>query len=433
MRYAEATHEFILPVQLAAGRKHEVTANSEGFSRGKDEDWGGFRSTDRVAAKPFRWSFSTAKVPAKEGKAPRVTSVDPPADTEVAVLTPLEVTFDQPMDPLAYGFHVPDSPGIERQPELLGRPRYDPARHRFTLLTRLPPNWNGELRLEGFRSQDGVAAEPATVKYRTLRTVVSESLRRRIDEAGRSAELRQLVERVRKARRDLTSVSEEALWTIFSAEDRSPGWYHSYETHGSRFLMQGGQKFVGVVDDVMRIPFRVGSDGTTCWFRRRNELTSLPAKDVAEKHLLFCDPFNAAGPADAERVIREEKLEYLGETTVRGRRCYGVRSWAVALGGEWLSPVRDWFFDATTLLPVRVEMVGSGGQTIDYTHTRVNQPIPDEAFKPESGPDVKAVPAEPLAEGYTRRFLNVIDGSSGRMSVRWGMQGPKGTSSSGLN
>jgi hypothetical protein len=43
------------------------------------------------------------------------------------------------------------------------------------------------------------------------------------------------------------------------------------------------------------------------------------------------------------------------------------------------------------------------------------------------------VPPEPLAEGYTRRFLNVHDGSDGRMSVRWGMKGPKGTRSGGLN
>src|SRR5262249_15563743 len=227
-RYAEATREVILPVQLAPGRKHEVTANSEGFPPGKDDDWGGFRSTARVAAMRSRWSFTTPAPAAKDGKAPRATAVAPPADTEVAVLTPLEVTFDRPMDPLAYGLRVPDSPGIERQPELLGRPAYDPARHRFTLLTRLPPNWNGEVRLEGFRGQDGVEAEPVIVKYRTQRTVLSEAQRARVEEAGRSAELRQLIERVRKARRELTSVSEEAVWTIFSAEDRAPGWYHSY-------------------------------------------------------------------------------------------------------------------------------------------------------------------------------------------------------------
>jgi hypothetical protein len=100
-----------------------------------------------------------------------------------------------------------------------------------------------------------------------------------------------------------------------------------------------------------------------------------------------------------------------------------------------LSPIRDWFFDTETLLPVRVEDIGRAAVTtsLDYRHTAVNQPIPDNEFKPESGPDLKSVAAEPLKEGYTTRFLNVMDGSNGRMSVRWGMQGPKGTSSSGLN
>jgi beta-lactamase regulating signal transducer with metallopeptidase domain len=433
-RYAEGDREFVLPVQLSPGLTHEITLNGEDFSRGKDDDESGFRSTDRIAAQGFRWSFTTRKLPAKDGKPPRAVSVSPASDTEVSILTPLEVTFDQPMDPVRYGLGLAEPGLFERQPELVGNPVYDPARHRFTLWTRLPPNWNGELQLQGFCSSEGVEAAPVTLKYRTLRTLISEAQRARIEQAGRSAEFRQLVERVRKARRGLTSVSEEALWTIFSYQDQAPGWLHSFESYGSRFHMQGTGKFRGDVDAVMRIPFRIGSDGTTCWLRRRNDLISLPAKDVEEKHLRFCDPFDAAGTADADGVIREQKLEYLGETTVRGQRCHRVRSWAIgSVVSGWRSPVRDWFLDAATLLPTRVEMTGIGIQAIDFTYTRINQPIPDEEFRPEAGGDVKVVPAEPLAEGYTRRFLNVIDGSNGRMSVRWGMQGPKGTNSCGLN
>src|SRR5262249_21367117 len=162
---------------------------------------------------------------------------------------------------------------------------------------------------------------------------------------------------------------------------------HSLETNGSRFQMQGGQKFFGAVDGVMRIPFRVGSDGTTCWLRRRDERISLPAKEMAEKNVLFCDAFEAASTADAERIIRGEKLEYLGEITVRGRRCYRVRSWAIDfITRDWLSHIRDWYFDAATLLPIRIEM--DGDYRIDYTHTRINQPIPDEEFRPDAGPNV---------------------------------------------
>jgi beta-lactamase regulating signal transducer with metallopeptidase domain len=433
LRYDAAAREFILPVELTPGQKHDLMANQEGISHGTETSYEGFQSEGGLAAPPFRWSFTTAAPAARAGVAPRVTAVNPPSDTEVALVTPLEVTFDRPMDPSAYGLGAPDESSSDRRPTLLGRPDYDVRRQRFTLLVQLPPNWNGELRLEGFRGQDGAAAPLVDLKYRTLRQVVSEAHQRHVEQAGRSVELRQLVERVRQARRELTSVAEEAVWATWSGYN-SPDWSQNYKTHGTRFQMQGDRKFVGVVDGIMGIPFRVGSDGTTCWLRARDERTALPATDVEEKHLLFCDPFRAGSAADAARVIQDLKLEYLGETTVRGRRCHRVRSWDFGLvTSHWLSPVREWFFDAATLLPVRVAMLGSGGQTIDYTHTRVNQPIPDEEFRPDAGPNVKEAKPDPLAEGYTRRFLNVIDGSNGRMSVRWGMKGPKGTRSSGLN
>jgi hypothetical protein len=113
-----------------------------------------------------------------------------------------------------------------------------------------------------------------------------------------------------------------------------------------------------------------------------------------------------------------------------------VRSWEVELvkSAGWLTPIRDWYFDSETLLPLRVEMrAAAATQAIDYTHTHVNQAMADEQFRPGPGADVKDVAAEPLAKGYTRRFLNVNDGSAGRMSVRWGMKGPAGWKSGGLN
>jgi hypothetical protein len=244
--------------------------------------------------------------------------------------------------------------------------------------------------------------------------------------------LKKLIERVRKARGGLTSGSEEAVTT--SAYGSEPSWSQSYDTWGARFQMQGTGKFLGVIDGIMHTPFRVGSDGTTCWLRIGADVTALPAQEIAQKNLLFADPFAAGGGGDADRVIREMKLEYLGEAVVRGRRCYRVRSWAVALWGpDWLSPVRDWSIDAVSLLPLRLEELGDHPSATDYTHTRVNQPIPDAEFRPEAGPGLKAAKADPLEEGYTKRFLTVNDGSSGRMSVRWGMQGPKGTKSGGLN
>jgi hypothetical protein len=432
VRYVEASHEFIFPVQLSPGAKHEITVNLDGLHPGGERNYRGFRSENQVAAKPYTWSFTTAKPAEQPGKPPQVTAIQPPPNTEVALLTPLEVTFDRPMDPLAYGLAIPGLTVLERHPELTGAPDYDADRHCFTLLVRLPPNWNGELQLQGFRSADGVPAEPRGVKYRTLRTATTADLQKRIERAGRSAQLRKVVESARKARRELKSVTEEAVQSTLVSY-LIPDWSQSISSEGSRFLMEGKQKFLGVIDDVLQMPFRVGSNGNVCWFRSGDERVVVPAKDVGEKNVLIADAFDAFGMADTDGIIRDLKLEYLGETTVRGRRCHHVRSWSVVPGPS-RSPntPRDWSIDAETFLPRRIDVGTSATVRIDFTHSRINRPIPDEEFRPDSDPGVRTGSGQ-LSEGYTTRFLNVIDGSTGRMSVRWGEKGPKGTNSGGLN
>ena len=430
MRYDAAVHEFVFPVQLVSGQKIVLHANPSFLPPGEGEDYKGFRSKDHTAAKPYQWSFTTKKQTAKEGKRPRVISLNPPSDTEVSLLTPLEVTFDQAMDPDFSG--IPAKFARDRFARVLTRAHYDPEQRLFRLLLELPANWNGELRLEEFRSKEGVEAEPVVIKYRTLRSVQSEALTKRIEKASQAKKLIQLVERVRKARRGLQSVSEEVVWA--HSYGQHPYWCQSFQMQGAHFQMQGKQKYLGVIDGITDIPFRIGCDGTTCWVRRNKERMALPVNDIKEKHLLFCDPFRSASADEAERIIQEMKLEYLGEAKIRGRRCHQVRSWLAELSDfDYLSPIRDWYIDADTLLPMRVEMAESVLQTIDFIHSRVNEPIPDKEFSPDDEPGVKAVEAKPLGKDYTSRFLNVIDGSNGRMSVRWGEKGPKGMRSSGLN
>lgn len=432
MRYIEKTHEFILPVQLSPGSTHPLMVNRESFAPGKKKEYEGFQSREHIAAKSYRWSITTKKPAVQKEKRPRVTSLTPASDTEVSLLTLLEVAFDQPMDAQASAVSIDASGVSDRLPRLLGHAEYDSERHRFTLLLALPPNWNGELRLEGFREKNGVEAEPIIVKYRTLRSIYSDALRKRIEQAGRSEKLSQLVERVRKVRRELKSVSEEVHWAS-SYSSLSP-WDQGLVMNGSRFQMQGEQKYLGVVDGSMRIPFRIGSDGTTAWLRRTNERTTLPAKEIKEKNVRICDAFHAAGTEDAKRVIQDMKLELLDEATVRGRRCRRIRSWVTKINAfDAVGPIREWYIDSQTLLPLRVEIAEMGFQMIDFHHSRVNQPIPDKEFRPVEEPGVKDVKAQPLDKDYTYHFLNVVDGSNGRMSVRWGAKGPKGTTSSGLN
>ncbi len=303
----------------------------------------------------------------------------------------------------------------------------------------LPADWNGEVPLKEFRGQDGVEAEPIALNYRTRSRLVDESLLAEIERAGRSDVLRQVVEKVREARRKLSSVSEEVVTTSVVGL-ASPDWYQSYDVQGSRFAMQGERKFFAEVDAIMGIPFRVGSDGVNCSWRGQDQQALVPFESVAEKNVALCDAFDAKGPADAIQIIRDRKLQYLGETVVGGRRCHRIRSWKLDdLARNLPGTILEWSIDVETFLPARVETLLVTQLfvtfTINFSYSRVNQPIPDEDFRLKidpGAPQPKREP-EPLPEGYTRRFLNVKDGSDGRMSVRWGMIGPKGRSSSGLN
>jgi RNA polymerase sigma factor (sigma-70 family) len=437
IRYDPATREFILPVQLSPGCKHELMVNQvddpQPGPANNARQPEGFRSEGGAGAVPFRWSFTTAKPAAKGGKALRVLSVDPQSFTEVGQLTALEVTFDQPMDPASYGLVALDSEGFDRGPELLVRANYHPEQHRFTLLMRLPSHWNGEVQLTGFRTREGNPAKPLTLQYRTGREILSPPLRKHVEEASRSTELRQLTERIRAARRQLRSVSEDAVMTHFfgvTTGDR----YQMLQTRASRFQMDGDRNYLAVVDDFLRMPFRLGVMDTTCWLRGGNDLFTQPSKEIRDKNTRICDPFNALNPASTADIIQKLQLEYLGEARVQGRRCYHFRSWDITRGFSGnLSPVRTWHIDAETLLPLRVELAETGLVMIDYTHTRINQPIPEAEFRPESGPDVHFRENEPLSKDCTHRFLTISDGTAGRISVNWGEAGPKVSRSGGVN
>jgi hypothetical protein len=63
----------------------------------------------------------------------------------------------------------------------------------------------------------------------------------------------------------------------------------------------------------------------------------------------------------------------------------------------------------------------------------VNEQLPPESFAVPKLEGVTPSPAEALDANYTNHFINLRDGSDGNISVRWGKQGPKGTSSGGLN
>ena len=179
MRYSADTHEFVIPVQLTPGSRHRISAGTN--QPEKTRPFGGFESADHVLAEPFAWSFSTANPVTRNGPSPRALAVVPPTDSEVALVTRVDVTFDRPMDRTAYGLEdaAPGEPG--RKPFIIGRPEYDPAKHRFSILLSLPANWNGEVMLKGFRGEDGVDVATNRIEIQNRTPAFSEPLQIKVE------------------------------------------------------------------------------------------------------------------------------------------------------------------------------------------------------------------------------------------------------------
>ncbi len=432
LRYLEETREFILPVRLSPGCSHEIELNEEDhFEEG---EYAGFSSVDQVAAKTYSWSFTTAVLPtAPDERRAKVVAVEPASDSEVPLLTLLRVKFDRPMDPTWFGMADQGGRGSHMEkPNLHQFVEYDSERYEFTLPMKLPANWNGEIKLIHFRDRDGIEAVPMSLKYRTAREPAGQGIQERVAAAGKSADLLAMVDKIRAARAEITSISEEVSHAITFAG--KPSWLSSYQSTGATFKMRGDRRFAANIDQIMGGTFRVGSDGTSCWTRRKDGLFSCPYEEVAEKNLLFSDPFRAFRLDDTVGVVERMRLEYLGQVVLDGRPCHRIRSWNVKFWSahiDLLMPVLDWYIDAESLLPVRID--SDGVPRLAFRNVRVNQPIAEEEFRPDTDQDTQLKDLDPLDEDYTKRFLNVIDGSSGRMSVRFGKRGPKGTSSSGLN
>ena len=99
-----------------------------------------------------------------------------------------------------------------------------------------------------------------------------------------------------------------------------------------------------------------------------------------------------------------------------------------------------WWIDSETYLPVQVATRTryNSVHINRFTYERINEFLDDLEFWPEffkgAKPEIPQIKQwEQLSEDFNTRFLNVKDGSTGQMSVRWGICGSKGRSSTGLN
>ncbi len=116
-----------------------------------------------------------------------------------------------------------------------------------------------------------------------------------------------------------------------------------------------------------------------------------------------------------------------GQTTFNERPCRVLRGWA-SLESWWsrtktVGSFNESLVDDETGLVVLTRH-GRMSST-QFLYESVNEDQPPTLFAVPQAAGLVRSPVEPLGEGYDVRFLNVIDGTNGRVSVRWGNTGKR--------
>jgi beta-lactamase regulating signal transducer with metallopeptidase domain/tetratricopeptide (TPR) repeat protein len=362
-----------------------------------------------------------------------VVSVYPSSGSKMTLFSELQVVFDQPMMPGE--FKIVDA-SLEEKFENFSDVAvvrsyviYDADKYQFSIPLILPCNWNGSVQLSGFKTAKGVEVQPIVLNYTTSKDKFSDDLLQMFEKAKQSKELRTLLENVKNARSNLKSLSE----TVHYAYD-----FGDHEKSSKAiFKMQGSRQFYVDMSKEFEIPWHIGSDGQKCWFYNEHmDTNKLVATDfnIVEKKISICNPFEIA-EVDVDTVVKQNNIEYLGTEVLDGRRCHKLRSWLVKIEHKAICSVITWWFDSETYMPTKiVSDSGRWRESFRFVYDSINEPINDSEFRPDAVTKIKPQEPEPLDENYNTRYVRIIDGSSsGRMSVRWGKRGPKGTSGSGLN
>ena len=149
--------------------------------------------------------------------------------------------------------------------------------------------------------------------------------------------------------------------------------------------------------------------------------------------MLIADPLHSASDESDEAVIKELQLENMGDLRRGDRTCSRLRTWRNGQTGRRKSDYCEWLIDKQTLLPVAFEEFGGAPLRYEFSYDNIDKDLPAATFSPPSDTGLIPSKPDPLGDGYDQHFLNALDGSAGRLSVRWGKTGRAGTSSSGLN
>jgi hypothetical protein len=444
-KYDPEKFEFAIPIHLAPGALQQIVVDEPGFGdtlaeARKEFPRDGFQSVDHHLAGLFVWRFRTQGAPPPSGsQPPQVTTISPAPGSQTPYRVFLEIQFDQPMAPPTEASPCIVPAPVAKPPMMISHVEYDAAIHLFRVPLLLPLRETVSFRLSGFRSASGVAARPMDLQYQVSDEELGKSDREKMETGTRNPRLLNLLETMKQKRAQLTSLSEKVQDLSLARNDSS---FIELQSRSATFKWQKPDQFSGDATDFMPgcDDARMGSDGRRCWWRcqlsddTNGSFFVCPAKEMDELNISICDPFDLARQTPSVAAARRD-LNFAGNPDAAGDALPVVSGWQINTNhpGAPFGFLLEWRMDPQTFLVREIRrFTVFRVDRMKFFYDSVNEPLSAGDF---AVPDFNGLAPEPdpLDADYTSRFLNLRDGSDGRMSLRWGKTGPKGTSSSGMN
>ena len=284
---------------------------------------------------------------------------------------------------------------------------------------------------KGFLTLDGYSPKEFEWKFTTKANSMNQNSTGEIEsqfnvkengtESGQAEEVKILADKIKDVRSNLRSVSE-IVHTVYNHHTK-------LRSNWAKFMWQGNSQFYADASNILETPYHIGCDGDTCWYYWEKEgyekLVAVPFEKVDEKNVAICDIFSKTNISSGDYYFNN-RFDAIQTDQINGQKCYLIKS-----------GIRDVWIDAETYLPLKIiteSVPGFSSCVINrFIYDHVNKPIPVSEFSPDSITNLKAQKPEKKTAGYNIRYLNVMDGSNGKMSVGWGRKGSKGWYGGGLN
>lgn len=426
IEYLKDIFQFIIPIELEPNTTHKISAPA-----------GGFQSEKGGLSAKMEWNFQTG-VSASDEQAPipNLVSVEPATGAEIPRVALLRLQFDAPM--YSHSASIRDASKSEKaSAALCPWMNYDEDNQILTIPVFFPPQWQGAIQLTGLLSQAGKRANPILLEYKTGGALFDEIQTKQFQQSRESQEVKSLLTSMQQARKNLRSFRESVQQQIASI--RNTQGYTYLTIQSATVCVQGGSQFVADISNCMSVPFYFGNTGNRYWRYSKEKgkeyLFGLLPNEINKTEIHLADPFLLT-TADVETVLKSNNLEYAGTQDLPDRTAHVLRAWRILPGnkGERLC-VDEYWIDAQTYLPVRLQRTSSEGNQIVYRFQfdAINKEFSSSDFAPAKLTQSPVELEEPLGEGFDTRFFFLEDGSNGDFRAEWGKSGAKSYSSVGVN